>query len=176
MKRILDSVRRFFTSMGLVEQAQVVASTAVVVAMVTIVTSRVALGQNLSTLDFLSVVTVGVIGYVGIFFSLKYGRTLEEQRRELLELNTITEAVNGSVELNFVLQAALVKVMELMHADRGWIYLNENSLLELRHQYLTTTPLFAEGRSVEDPQLSWIRTPALLKTSDPAVAGSIAAA
>ena len=121
MKNFFIGIRVFFKSMGLVEQAQVVASTAVVVAMVTMITTRLVAGESFSTLDFTSVIIVGVFGYVSIFFSLKYGRSLEAQRRELLELNTIAEAVNYSVDLNSVLQSALIKVMQLMDADSGWI-------------------------------------------------------
>jgi hypothetical protein len=56
----------------------------------------------------------------------------------LLELNTISEAVNHSVELDIVLQNALEKVMG-WQADCGWIYLNENDELVLG----TTKPLRA---------------------------------
>ena len=89
MRYIFRTIRRFFASLGLVEQSQVVASTAVIVAMVTIVTTHFVSGYGLRWIDFISVVTVGVIGFFSVYFSLKYGRMLEEQRRELLELNTI---------------------------------------------------------------------------------------
>ncbi len=171
MKGVIQRIRSFFASMGLVEQAQVVASTAVVVAMVTIVLARMSLRQNLGTLDFISVITVGVIGYVSVYFSLKYGRSLEKQRRELLELNTITDAVNRSVELNTVLHSALVKVMELKHADAGWIYLQEESLT-LRDQHRSSGPLFPDGSTAADPRLSWIKDPGVHRTDDPVVAQS----
>jgi PAS domain S-box-containing protein len=145
--------------MGLVEQAQVVASTAVVVAMITIITIRLVGGENFGSLDFISVITVGVFGYVSIFFSLKYGRNLEAQRRELLELNTIAEAVNFSVDLNSVLQSALIKVMQLMNADSGWIYLKENQNLKLKHLYKTNVQFFPDNCTVSDELLSWIRRP-----------------
>src|SRR6266478_2282506 len=87
MKELIGRIRKFFTSMGLVEQSQVVASTAVVVAMVTIVTSHVVIGRSFGWIDFISIVTVGVIGFVSVFFTLKYGRMLEEQRKEIFELN-----------------------------------------------------------------------------------------
>jgi len=149
----------FFKSMGLVEQAQVVASTAVVVAMVTMITTRLVAGESFSTLDFTSVIIVGVFGYVSIFFSLKYGRSLEAQRRELLELNTIAEAVNYSVDLNSVLQSALIKVMQLMDADSGWIYIQENQTLYLKHVYGTHAKFFPEDCKISDTALEWIHVP-----------------
>jgi len=81
MRTLLAKTRNFFTTMGLVEQSQVVASTAVVVAMVTIMTVYIATGQQVGLLGFLSVVTVGVLGFMSVFFTLKYGRMLEEQGR-----------------------------------------------------------------------------------------------
>ena len=155
--------------MGLVEQSQVVASTAVVVAMVTIVTAHFVTGHSLELMDFISVLTVGVIGFVSVFFSLKYGRQLEEQRRELVALNTIAEAVNHSVEINYVLQSSLVKVMELMRADCGWIYLDENDLLVLKHRHGTMTNLFRPECSVNGETMHWIREPNLYQADHPNV-------
>src|SRR5713101_3155194 len=136
--------------MGLVEQAQVVASTAVIVAMGTIVTVHFVTGQRFTWLDFISILTVGVIGFVSVFFSLRYGRMLEEQRRELLELNTIAEAVNHTVELDYVLQSALGKVMELMYAGCGWIYLLESGRLVLKQSSGTVADFFPPGDRGED--------------------------
>ncbi|MDI6766287.1 MAG: PAS domain S-box protein [Bacteroidota bacterium] len=161
IKNFLTGIRVFYRSMGLLEQAQIVASTAVIVAMITLISVRVMGGEQLGLLDFISVVTVGVFGYVSIYFALNYGRTIESQRRELLELNTIAEAVNYSVDLNNVLQSALVKVMQLMHADVGWIYLFENHKLILKHSYGTSTQLFPADLSISDEASHWIRTPGL---------------
>jgi PAS domain S-box-containing protein len=166
MKRLLRKFRSFYKSLGLVEQSQIVASTAVLVAMVTIIAAHFSIGKELEWLDFISIMTVGVIGYVSVYFTLKYGRQLEEQRRELLALNTITEAVNHSVELNYVLQSALEKVMELMSADCGWIYLVENNRLYVRHQYGTNVSFFPPDTSLQNENLSWMSVPAMLLTSD----------
>ena len=163
LNSILERVRRFYRSMGLVEQSQVVASTAVVVSMVTIVTAHYVTQQVLGWLDFISLITVGIIGFTSVMFSLKYGRQLEEQRRELQSLNNITEAVNHSVELNFVLQSALNKVMELMNAEFGWIYLVNNKELILYRQAGTTAKLFSASNSVTDSALTWIHEPILEK-------------
>lgn len=169
MKRLLRKFRSFYKSLGLVEQSQIVASTAVLVAMFTIIGAHFSIGKELEWLDFVSVMTVGIIGYVSVYFTLKYGRKLEEQRRELLALNTIAEAVNHSVELNYVLQSALEKVMELMGADCGWIYLVENDRLVVRHQYGTNVPFFPPSSSLHDEHLSWIKVPAMLLTTDPQI-------
>jgi len=166
LKRPIHTIRAFFKSLGVVEQAQVVASTAVIVAMVTMIMMHLAVGETIRKLDFISILTVGIIGYVGIFFMLKYGRILEEQRRQLAELNTIAEALNSTVELNSVLLAALIKVMELMKAEYGWIYLESNGMLTLRHHYGTSVPLFPAGLAVEDARLRWIRTPGMFRTEE----------
>ena len=160
------------TPLGLVERAQIVASTGVLVAMGTIIGIYLAAGERFRPLDFLSAMTVGVIGYISILFLLKYGRILDEQRRELLELNTITEAVNSSVQLESVLHAALVKVMELLNADAGWIYLEENNLLILRDINGTEAEIFPQQVSIDDETMSWIRSPGLFKTDDPKIVQS----
>jgi PAS domain S-box-containing protein len=159
-------VRRFFESMGLVEQSQVVASTAVVVAMVTIVSAHLSISRKMDWLGFVSVVTVGIIGFVSVYFSLKYGRMLEAQRKDLLELNTIGEAVNYSVELRYVLQSALTKVMELMRADCGWIYLNERHTLVLKHQHGAAVPILPSGLPVDSETLEWIHRPNLRRLDE----------
>jgi PAS domain S-box-containing protein len=166
MKPISKTVQKIFPKMGLVEQSQMVASTAVVVAMGTIVIAHFVTGSPFTWLDYISLLTVGVIGFVSVYFSLKYGRMMEEQRRELLELNTIAEAVNHSVELNYVLQSALEKVMELMHAECGWIYLFENHTLYLNHQYGTTAKFFSNEYMIPDASLSWICNPSIFRGND----------
>jgi two-component system, cell cycle sensor histidine kinase and response regulator CckA len=164
--------RKSSVQIGLVEQSQVVASTAVIVAMGTIVTVHYVTQSPFTWLDFISITTVGVIGFVSVFFSLKYGRMLEEQRRELLELNTIGEAVNHSVELDYVLQSALAKVMELMHAPCGWIYLLENEGFILKHSFGTVTEFFASADVGRDGLLRWITEPSVLRSDDPRVAAA----
>ncbi len=166
------TTRRIFPSIGLVEQSQIVASTAVVVAMVTIVTAHIVTGALFTWLDFISLVTVGVMGFVSVFFSLKYGRMLEEQRKELLELNSIAEAVSQSVELDYVLQSALEKVMELMGAEWGWIYLHEGEALQLKHQSGSTARLFSERSLRESDDIAWIAAPAVIPVDDTRIVAS----
>lgn len=156
MKSIFRRLQRFF-SFGLVEQSQVVASTAVVVAMLTIVSANFFIGKELQWLDFISIITVGSIGFVSVYFSLKYGRQLEEQRRELLALNTVAEAVNHSVELEYVLQSALQKVIEVMGGDMGWLYLIEGQVLVLKHRHGTSEEFFPPSMNVTAAQ--WIQKP-----------------
>lgn len=166
MKALVRNIKNFFTSMGLVEQSQFVASTAVVAAMVILVIIHLLINRTITWIDFMSIVIVGVIGFVSVYFTLKYGRMLEEQRKDLLELNSITEAVNHSVELAVVLQSALVKAMELMRADCGWIYLNENQDLVLKHLNGTTAPFFRPGMLTGDDTLQWLRKPSLFNITD----------
>lgn len=85
------NILKFRASLGPVEQAQIVISTAVVVTLATIVVVRMTSGHTLELLLFGSVLTVGVFGFIIVFFTLKYGRLLEEQKQELIALNAFTE-------------------------------------------------------------------------------------
>jgi PAS domain S-box-containing protein len=172
IRNFVVGIKVFFKSMGLVEQAQVVASTGVVIAMITIVTIKLVAGETLGALDFISVVTIGIFGFVGVIFALQYGRNLESQRKELLELNNIADAVNYSVDLTSVLQSALIKVMQLMHADAGWIYLSDHNVLRLRHAYGSAVPLFYDTAVVDDPVLRWINDPAVRSVEDSVIVQS----
>lgn len=131
MRINLAKIKKFRATLGPVEQAQVVASTAVVVAMATIVSIRVFSGMYIEWLLFGSVLTVGIFGFIIVFFTLKYGQQLEEQKRELLALNTIAEAVNRSVEINILLDNALREVRRLLDAEFGWVYHVEGGKLAL---------------------------------------------
>ncbi len=128
-------IRRFTSSLGLAEQSQVVASTAVIVLMGTIIGIHFFSGQELKWWDFITLVTVGIFGFLIVYFIATYGLQINEQHQQLLALNTIAHAVSRSVELNTVLQNSLEKVCELSDVDFGWIYLVEGNQLELKHQY-----------------------------------------
>jgi PAS domain S-box-containing protein len=123
MTNPITVIRTFIRTLGPVEQAQIVASTAVVVSMTTIISAMAVTGQSPRLMDFISILTVGSIGFVSVYFSLHYSRQLDEQRRQLLALNTIAEAVNRVVELDYVLQTALSKITELLDLRFGWIYM-----------------------------------------------------
>ncbi|HTO94255.1 MAG TPA: hypothetical protein VMM80_07765, partial [Bacteroidota bacterium] len=125
MKNPVAAFRLFVRNLGPVEQAQIVASTAVIVSMATIISAMVVTGQTPRLMDFISILTVGTIGFTNVYFSLRYSRQLDEQRRQLLALNTIAEAVTRVVELDVVLQTALDKITELLGTDYGWIYMQE---------------------------------------------------
>lgn len=155
----LKAIKRFTSQLGLVEQAQIVASTAVVVAMVTIIGANFFSNRALSWFDFISIVTVGSIGYLSVYFSLKYGRQLEEQRRELIALNAIAEAVTRSVELEVILPSALQKVVELLGVEFGWIYLVKGDKLVLKYAKGTNQEFVDDRYEIStDPEV-WVKQP-----------------
>ena len=162
MKITLAKIKKFRASLGPVEQAQVVASTAVVVAMATIVSIRVFSGYYIDWLLFGSVVTVGVFGFIIVFFTLKYGQQLEDQKRELLALNTIAEAVNRSVEINYLLQNALHEIRRLLDAELGWVYHVEGGRIVLKASEGTEeihAQILQPQMDVEEQQVLWMRIP-----------------
>ncbi|HAL55638.1 MAG TPA: hypothetical protein DCP63_03935 [Bacteroidetes bacterium] len=166
MRFSLKKIRKFRTSLGPVEQAQVVASTAVVVALVTIVTVRITSGYTLEWLLFGSVLTVGIFGFLIVVFTLKYGRLLEEQKQELVALNTIAEAVNRSVEIDYLLENALREVKRLLDVEHGWIYHLEGKRLLLkasRGEETVRVAIVKPAVDVDDPDLAWIRAPRIEK-------------
>ncbi|HTY38542.1 MAG TPA: ATP-binding protein [Bacteroidota bacterium] len=129
----LTRLRKFRTSLGPVEQAQVVSSMVVVATMATIVSIRLfTVGKTIDWLTIGSIITTGVFGFINVFFTLKYGQQLEEQKRELLALNTIAEAVNRSVEISLLLQEAIREARRLLEMEFGWIYHVEGGKLVLR--------------------------------------------
>jgi PAS domain S-box-containing protein len=153
----LKIVRNFLRSMGPVEQAQVVASTAVVVMMVTILSTLIATGQSFRFIDFFSIVTVGVIGFTSVYFTLRYGRQLDSQRRQLFALNTIADTVNRFGELHSVVNTALERVTEVLGCEYGWIYILEGDRLVLKSSRNTSLDfLSVNGGSSPFP---WIHQP-----------------
>lgn len=140
----LKHIKKFISSLGLVEQSQVVASTAVIVLMITILSINIATGQDLRWIDFITLITIGMFGFLIVFFISKYGLQINEQHRQLLALNTIAQAVSHSVDLETVLQNSLEKVVDLLNADGGWIYLVENDKMELKHSYKIRTKILPE--------------------------------
>ncbi|HTY60304.1 MAG TPA: ATP-binding protein [Bacteroidota bacterium] len=118
--------------------------------MATIISAMVVTGQTPRLMDFISILTVGTIGFTNVYFSLRYSRQLDEQRRQLLAMNTIAEAVNRVVELDIVLQTSLDKITELLGTDYGWIYMLEGDRLVLKCSKGTTMrflPLNGGGTS-----------------------------
>jgi PAS domain S-box-containing protein len=159
MKTLIENIRRFVRSLGLVEQAQVVASTAVVVSMATIVAALIATEQEPRLMDLVSIVAVGIIGFTGVYFSLQYNRQLDAQRRQLLALNSVTAAVNKFVELDLVLQTALKKLVELFDIQFGWIYMVEEDRLVLKKSEGTSRDFFHLQNSQPDSFSVWLHQP-----------------
>ncbi|MEW6509711.1 MAG: ATP-binding protein [Bacteroidota bacterium] len=159
MKNPFSVLRQFIKNLGPVEQAQIVASTAVIVSMATIISAMVVTGQSPRLMDFISILTVGTIGFTNVYFSLRYSRQLDEQRRQLLAMNTIAEAVNQVVDLDVVLQTALDKITELLGTDFGWIYMLEgDSLIQKFSKGTTLRFLPANDPSSSTPGL-WLQQP-----------------
>ena len=153
--------RQVRATLGPVEQAQIVASTAVVVAMVTIILVRVFSGYSLDWWDFVSVTTVGIFGFLIVYFTLKYGRQLEEQKQELLSLKTFAEAVNRSTEVPYLLQNALKEVSHLLDVEYGWIYHVEGGRLVLKASEQTGGADFyiiEPNTDVDELSTEWVRT------------------
>ncbi|MDH4069508.1 MAG: response regulator [Ignavibacteria bacterium] len=161
MQNPLTTARSFLNDLGPVEQAQVVASTAVVVMMVTIVATLVVTGQGWRPVDFFTILTVGLIGFTSVYFSLRHNRQLDTQRRQLLALNTIADAVNQLGDINKVLNTSLEKVTELLGCRLGWIYILEGNKLVLKCSRGTTHDFL---RMVESRNLTtWLHQPKVMR-------------
>lgn len=159
MKNPATTIREFARNLGPVEQAQVVASTAVVVTMSTIILAMVLTGQSPRLMDFISILAVGIIGFTSVYFSLLHSRQLDEQRRQLLALNTIAEAVNREVERSTVLQSALAHVTDILSTPHGWIYMLEGESLALTCSKGSSADFLAvHDRALQVPSL-WLNQP-----------------
>jgi PAS domain S-box-containing protein len=157
MKSFFQRLRAFIQNLGLVEQAQIVASTAVVVIMITIITASIILNKIITWFDFISIITVGIIGFASVYFSLKYGRQLEEQKRELVALNTVAEAINHSIDLSYLLSNVLSKVSEVTRSTLGWLYVTEGKKLVLKNSIGTQAPFFNEKIESNIDLIPWLQ-------------------
>lgn len=155
MKNILQRLRSFSLKFGLVEQAQIVASTAVIVMMVTIISANIILQKEFGFLDFVSVTTAGVIGFASVYFSLKYGRQLEEQRRELEALNTVALVVSKSINLNYIFSNALHNVANSLKTEFGWLYVLQGERLELKQTFGADFGFFSDKMLSSRTFLEW---------------------
>jgi PAS domain S-box-containing protein len=163
MKNLMKRIRAFSFHLGLVEQAQIVASTGVIVMMVTIIGANVVLNKAIGFLEFLSIITVGVIGFAGVYFSLKYGRQFEEQNRELVALNTIARAVNGSINLPTIFDNVLKTVTSLLKNEYSWLYILEKDSLALKNSSGTEAVFFSSAALSHLRSLNWMQT---IRTND----------
>jgi two-component system, cell cycle sensor histidine kinase and response regulator CckA len=159
MKSPLYHIKTFVRRLGPVEQAQIVASTAVIVSMTTIISAMAATGQSPRLMDFISILTVGIIGFTSVYFSLNYSRELDEQRRQLLALNMIAEAVTRVVELDYVLRTALSRVTELLNSGYGWIYMLQDGKLILKCSKATGEDFFSLQGNSTLPLSHWLNQP-----------------
>jgi PAS domain S-box-containing protein len=160
------NILKFRASLGPVEQAQIVISTAVVVTLATIVVVRMTSGHTLELLLFGSVLTVGVFGFIIVFFTLKYGRLLEEQKQELIALNAFAESVNRSIGIQFLLHNALLETKRLLEAEYGWIFSIENNQLVLKALRGTEELNFSildTSVDINHEKMSWIHSPRIVK-------------
>ncbi len=165
---------KFRASLGPMQQAQIVASTAVVVALMTIVAVRyLSVGpETLVTrpkfdwILLMSVLTTGLFGFFIVIFTLKYNRLLDAQRQELLALNRISEAVNRAIEINYLLQNVLHEILQALDVEYGWIYRvidNRVVLSAQRGAEELETPVIVSGADATSDQYSWIREPRIQK-------------
>ena len=173
--------RKFRASLGPLQQAQIVASTAVVVALITIVavrylsvgpetlttaTGSVSLRPKFDWILLMSVLTTGLFGFFMVMFTLKYSRLLDNQRQELLALNTISEAVNRAIEINYLLQNVLQEILLVLDIEYGWIYRLQDNTVVLSAQRGTEElkgPLLMPGGRLGESQYAWIREPKIIK-------------
>jgi PAS domain S-box-containing protein len=155
MKNFFQRLRSFSLNLGLVEQAQMVASTAVIVMMVTIISANIILQKNFEFLDFVSITTAGIIGFASVYFSLKYGRQLEEQRRELEVLNTVAMVVSKSINLNYIFSNALHKVADILKTEFGWLYVLQGDRLELKKTFGADFGFFSDKMLSSKTFLEW---------------------
>ncbi|HEX9007436.1 MAG TPA: ATP-binding protein [Bacteroidota bacterium] len=162
--------------LGPVEQAQVVASTSVVVSMATIVSAMAAIGQTPRLMDFISVLTVGLFGFTTVFFSLRYGRQLDAQRRHLLALNTISETVNRAVDLPVALESALSKMNGVLGTACGWIYMLKEGEPVLSCAQGTTSDFLALQGITPASFGAWAQEPRLCREPLGEAGGAIAPA
>jgi PAS domain S-box-containing protein len=164
------TLSKFRASLGPLQQAQIVASTAVVVALMTIVAVRyLSVGpETLTTrpkfdwILLMSVLTTGLFGFFIVIFTLKYSKLLDGQRQELLALNTISEAVNRAIEISYLLQNVLQEILRVLDVEYGWIYRildNRIVLSAQRGAEEFKAPILAAGGEATAEQYSWIREP-----------------
>jgi len=159
MKNLIIGARQFVLNLGPVEQAQVVASTAVVVMLITITSAMLLTGSPPRLMDFISILTVGTIGFVSVYFSLQHSRQLDEQRRQMMALYALAGEISRSVELDVVLERALSAITEQLTTRFGWIYLQEDGSLVLKRSIGTTLDFLEVSRGSNQPLSLWLNQP-----------------
>ena len=157
--RIMKSFQTFVRTLGPVEQGQVVASTAVVVSMITIISARAATGHAPQLMDFISVLTVGLFGLVTVAFSLRYGRQMDAQQRHLLALNSLAESLSRLADPVSVLEHSMKKVMGFFETPFGWVYMIEEGKAVLSFSTGTKADFFSAAAIPADILTAWYASP-----------------
>jgi PAS domain S-box-containing protein len=127
--------------------------------MTTIISAMILTGQSPRLMDFISILAVGTIGFVSVYFSLQYSRQLDEQRQQLLALYTTAEAMNRVVELDVVLQTALSKITDLLNTPFGWVYMLDGQSFALTTKKGTTLDFFTVSGEPGRPASLWLHQP-----------------
>lgn len=166
------ALKTFRSSLGPLEQAWIVITTAVVVTLITIIAFRVIGGEKLGWYDQVSVVVVGIVGIIIIVSTISYGRQTEQQKQEILALKTIAEAVNRAVDISYLLQNALQEVRRLLNVEYAWIYAVNDGEMSVEAEKGTEeiqdiVATITETLRREDPQ--HVRTPRIHKRSSSAL-------
>ncbi|HOV97977.1 MAG TPA: PAS domain S-box protein [Bacteroidota bacterium] len=159
-------LKKFRLTLGPVEQLQIVISTIVVVSLATIFVVRWTSGQKLEWLLFGSVLTVGIFGFIIVTITLKYGRILEEQKQELMALNSFAQTINRSVDINELLTNALREILRILDVQYGWIYQIENGSLKVVASYQTgsmSLSIFNQTIPQDDPLFHRLKTMYVVK-------------
>lgn len=155
-------------SLGPVEQAQIVTSTAVLVSLslITFITFKIASIKNIDLFLFGNVITVGIFGFIMVYFTVRFGRILEEQKQELLALNAFTESINQAINVQALFNNALDKMRRLLNIEFGWIYRVEGDLLTLKATIGTeniNTKIINSICNIHQKDLTWIYSPRIQK-------------
>ncbi|MGA9121561.1 MAG: ATP-binding protein [Bacteroidota bacterium] len=161
--RIIRSFQKFVRTLGPVEQAQVVASTAVVVSMITIISAMAATRQSPRLMDFISILTVGLFGLVTVTFSLRYGRQMDAQQRHLLALNSLADTLSQITDPQFVLESALKKVMGFFDTPSGWVYMIQGERISLSIARGTTGDFLGASGISRESLATWCAAPHLTR-------------
>lgn len=101
---------------------------------------------------------IGVAGPLLVFLTLNWAERVtaaleraeqarERQRRHLIALNQIGEAVNQSLDLNTVLNRAMENVLEVMHLESGDVRLVENDRLVMGASH-GVSPVFIQAEQI----------------------------
>ena len=148
--------------LGPVEQAQIVTSTAVLVSLITIIVLRITSAKTIDWLLFGNVLTVGIFGFIIVYFTIKFGRILEEQKEELIALNLFTESITRAIEVQQLLKNAINEMRRLLDIEYGWVYFVEGDtlLLKVSNEVNSTDfEIIGKNKDIHNPEMKWLYSP-----------------